>query len=55
LDIGDKFMQADGTLPPQIMPDALHPNAAGYQVWADAMNELLGDMMAGRGAQPVGH
>jgi lysophospholipase L1-like esterase len=55
LDIGDKFMQADGTLPPQIMPDALHPNAAGYQIWADAMNELLGDMMAGRGAQPVGH
>jgi lysophospholipase L1-like esterase len=55
LDIGEKFMQADGTLPPQIMPDGLHPNAAGYQIWADAMNELLGDMMAGKGAQPVGH
>jgi len=55
LDIGEKFLQADGTLPPQIMPDGLHPNAGGYQVWADAMNELLGDMMAGKGAQPVGH
>jgi lysophospholipase L1-like esterase len=46
LDIGDKFLSADGTISPRIMPDALHPNRAGYQIWADAMNELLGDMMA---------
>src|SRR5258706_9236914 len=26
LDIGDKFLEPDGTLPKSIMPDALHPN-----------------------------
>jgi lysophospholipase L1-like esterase len=37
LDIGDKFLEADGTLPKTIMPDALHPNAKGYEIWADAI------------------
>lgn len=34
-DIGAKFLQPDGTLSPSIMPDFLHPSAAGYQIWAD--------------------
>ena len=37
LDIGEKFLAPDGTLTPEIMPDALHPNLAGYQIWADAI------------------
>jgi lysophospholipase L1-like esterase len=41
LDFGQKFLEADGTLPKSIMPDALHPNAAGYQIWADAIQEKL--------------
>jgi lysophospholipase L1-like esterase len=41
LDINQKFLEADGTLPKSIMPDALHPNAAGYQIWADAMQEKV--------------
>src|ERR1043166_3157127 len=41
LDIGDKFLDADGNLPKDIMPDALHPNAKGYQIWADAMDPTL--------------
>jgi lysophospholipase L1-like esterase len=45
LDIGDKFLAPDGTLPKDIMPDALHPNAKGYQIWADAMAPLLADML----------
>lgn len=45
LDIGDKFLESDGTLPKSIMPDALHPNAKGYQIWADAMQPLLDEMM----------
>lgn len=45
LDIGDKFLDAEGNLPPDIMPDALHPNAKGYQIWADAMQPLLDEMM----------
>ncbi|AKC81591.1 hypothetical protein IMCC26134_00245 [Verrucomicrobia bacterium IMCC26134] len=41
LDINQKFLEADGTLPKSIMPDALHSNAAGYQIWADAMQEKV--------------
>jgi lysophospholipase L1-like esterase len=46
LDIGDKFLQPDGTLPKDIMPDLLHLSEKGYQIWADAVKgpitELLG-------------
>ncbi|MGD0388047.1 MAG: platelet-activating factor acetylhydrolase IB subunit [Tepidisphaeraceae bacterium] len=45
LDIGSKFLNDDGSLPRPIMPDFLHPAAAGYQIWADAMAPLLDDML----------
>jgi lysophospholipase L1-like esterase len=45
LDIDPKFIEADGTLPNSIMPDLLHPNEHGYQIWADAMNPTLDEMM----------
>ena len=45
LDIGSKFLEADGTLPQSVMPDLLHPNEHGYQLWADAMNPTLDEMM----------
>jgi len=37
LDVGPRFLQPDGTLPGDIMPDYLHPNAKAYQIWAEAM------------------
>jgi lysophospholipase L1-like esterase len=37
LDIGQVFLTADGTLSKDIMPDFLHPNERGYQLWADAI------------------
>lgn len=37
MDIGDKFLASDGTLPADIMPDGLHPNEKGYRIWAEAM------------------
>ena len=45
LDIGDKFLDADGNLPKQIMPDRLHPNAKGYEIWAEAMEEKIVELM----------
>lgn len=37
LDLKDQFLESDGTLSREIMPDLLHPNGKGYQIWADAM------------------
>ena len=37
LDIADKFLDKDGNLPKEIMPDALHPNVDGYRIWAKAI------------------
>jgi lysophospholipase L1-like esterase len=37
MDFGEKFLAPDGTLTPEIMPDALHPNLKGYKIWAEAM------------------
>jgi beta-glucosidase len=45
LDISPVFLGQDGRIPNGIMPDQLHPSAAGYQLWADAMQPLLEEMM----------
>ena len=46
LDIGAKFLDADGNVSSAVMlPGLLHPNAKGYQAWADAMNPTLDAML----------
>jgi lysophospholipase L1-like esterase len=45
LDIGHVFLGPDGQIPETLMPDRLHPGPAGYQLWADAMQPLLDEMM----------
>lgn len=45
LDIGPKFLAEDGSLPKEIMPDLLHLSLKGYQIWADAMEPLLTELM----------
>lgn len=44
-DIGDKFLEADRTLPKSIMPDLLHPNAKGYAIWAEAIEPTVTKLM----------
>ncbi len=47
LDLESKFLKPDGTLSQEYMHDFLHPSLKGYQVWAEAMEpkivELLGE------------
>ena len=47
LNINDAFLDSEGRLSRKIMPDLLHPNTAGYETWAKAMeptlSQLLGD------------
>jgi lysophospholipase L1-like esterase len=45
LDIGEKFLAPDGTLSRNLFPDLLHPNARGFQIWADAMEPTLSEML----------
>ncbi len=45
LDIGKVFLADDGSIPKTVMPDLLHPNAEGYQRWADAMEPTLAAML----------
>jgi lysophospholipase L1-like esterase len=46
LDIGDKFLDANGEIPADVMPDKLHPSPKGYEIWYTAMQPLLDQMMA---------
>lgn len=46
LDISAQFLGKDGRIPWIIMPDQLHLTRAGYQLWADAMQPLLDEMMS---------
>ena len=45
LDLGPQFLAADGTLPKDIMPDLLHPNEKGYEIWAAAIKQPLADLL----------
>jgi len=45
MDIGPKFLDKDGTLPRGIMPDLLHPNAKGYEIWAEAIEPQVKKLM----------
>jgi len=45
LDIGTKFLAADGTIPTDIMSDGLHPTEKGYGIWAEAVKDPLAELM----------
>lgn len=49
-DMGPKFLNEDGTLPKEIMPDLLHPNEKGYAIWAEAIEAKLCEL---GGFEPV--
>lgn len=41
LDLGHLFLDRDGRLKRDLMPDLLHPNEQGYRVWAEGMEAPL--------------
>jgi lysophospholipase L1-like esterase len=47
LDLGSRYIENDGSISKSIMPDYLHPNEAGYRIWANAaepkLKQLLGE------------
>ncbi len=44
LDIGAKFLDEKGNIPTDVMGDALHPSAKGYEIWAEAVKEPLAQL-----------
>ena len=45
LSINDKFLEKDRTLSKSVMPDLLHPNAKGYEIWAEAIEPKVKELM----------
>jgi lysophospholipase L1-like esterase len=45
LDAGAKFLDKEGDLIEETMPDGLHPSAKGYALWAEAIKGPLEEML----------
>ena len=45
LDIGGKFLDAEGNIPRDVMGDGLHPTTKGYEIWAEAVKEPLANLL----------
>ena len=63
IDFGYKFINRDGTIPHDLMPDYLHLSKRGYEIWAEAIEDklsaVLGDTrvkaeQSGAGVSPAG-
>ena len=45
LNINHNFLAPDGTLPKELFSDGLHPNAKGYQIWAESIEAIVTTLM----------
>lgn len=46
VDIGTRFVQPDGDIRKDLMPDALHLSPAAYRIWAEAVDVTLRPMLS---------
>ncbi|WP_309400136.1 GDSL-type esterase/lipase family protein [Cerasicoccus maritimus] len=46
IDIGDQLLDENGIYTKEMSPDALHPLAKGYEIWARAIRSTMEDMLA---------
>jgi lysophospholipase L1-like esterase len=54
LDISKQLLDANGKLTKDVMPDLLHPNDKGYQIWADAIKPQLTEWLGAPAATQPG-
>ena len=52
-DFNSKFLALDGTMSRTVMPDLLHPNQVGYEIWAASLLPVLERIFDGK--DPVGN
>ena len=48
MDIGERFLAPDGSIPVEIMADGLHPTERGYEIWAEAVMPTFREMLGAR-------
>ena len=53
MDINANFLDKDGNLPKEIMPDFLHPNAYGYELWAAAVEPTFKKWLGGVAVESI--
>jgi len=46
VDIGSQLIEANGSISPDMMRDALHPGEQGYEIWAAAIEPRLKEFLA---------
>ena len=46
LDINDAMLEADGRLSKEVMPDLLHPNQKGYEIWLAEIQPKVREILA---------
>lgn len=51
LDLNPVFLHPDGTIRIELMPDLLHPNKAGAEAWAQALEPMLTRLMGPSGTR----
>jgi len=51
MDLTAKFLDADGMISREIMPDFLHPSPKGYEIWADAIQPIVEKYCADKPSQ----
>jgi len=48
MDIGDRFLEPDGSISVDVMADGLHPTTRGYEIWAEAVMPTFRQMLGAR-------
>ena len=52
LDFGYLFIQPDGKISKDMMPDFVHLTPTGYRLWAEAMEPKLAELLGGQPVKP---
>jgi lysophospholipase L1-like esterase len=48
MDIGDRFLEPDGSISVEVMADGLHPTTRGYEIWSEAVMPTFREMLGAR-------
>jgi lysophospholipase L1-like esterase len=54
MDFSHRFLDADGTIPRNLMPDYLHLSPTAYRIWAESIEPMLSAIVGGKTAAASG-